>query len=58
MLVTSHRDVIAVFRARELFLAINLAILCNLHKENARIMLLKILTHSMAGSVTFCFDGQ
>ena len=26
-------------------------------KKNAGIMLLKILTHSMAGSVTFCFDG-
>ena len=26
-------------------------------KKNAKIMLLKILTHSMAGSVTFCFDG-
>ena len=26
-------------------------------KKNAGIMLLKILTHSMAGFVTFCFDG-
>ena len=26
-------------------------------KKNAKIMLLKILIHSMAGSVTFCFDG-
>ena len=26
-------------------------------KKNAKIMLMKILTHSMAGSVTFCFDG-
>ena len=26
-------------------------------KKNAKIMLLKILTHSMAGSVTFCVDG-
>ena len=56
MLVTSHRDVIAAFKARRLFMAINLEILCNFYKKNARIMLLKILTHSMAGSVTFCFD--
>ena len=28
-----------------------------MHRKNARIMLLKILTHSMAGCVTFCFDG-
>ena len=27
-------------------------------KKNAKIMLLKILTHSIAGSVTFCFDGR
>ena len=26
-------------------------------KTNARIMLLEILIHSMAGSVTFCFDS-
>ena len=34
MLVTSHRDVIAAFKARSLFLAINLEILCNFYKEN------------------------
>ena len=33
MLVTSHRDVIAAFKARILFLAINLEILCNLYIE-------------------------
>ena len=33
MLVTSHRDVIAYFKARRLFLAINLEILCNGYKE-------------------------
>ena len=33
MLVTSHRDVIAAFKARRLFLAINLEILCNLCTE-------------------------
>ena len=33
MLVTSHRDVIAAFKAIVLFLAINLEILCNLFKE-------------------------
>ena len=27
-----------------------------LQRKNVTIMLLKILTHSMAGSVTFCFD--
>ena len=27
-------------------------------KKNAKIMLLEILTHSMAGSVTFCFDSS
>ena len=26
-------------------------------KKNAKMMLLKILTHSMTGSVTFCFDS-
>ena len=57
MIVTSHRDVIAAFKARRLFLAVSLDIHCNLCTENARIMLLKILTHSIAGCVTFCFDG-
>ena len=33
MLVTSHRDVIAAFKARRLFLATNLEILCNFYKE-------------------------
>ena len=33
MIVTSHRDVIASFKARWLFLAINLEILCNFYKE-------------------------
>ena len=33
MLVTSHRDVIAAFMARRLFLAINLEIFCNLYTE-------------------------
>ena len=56
MLVTSHRDVIAAFKENWLFLAIDLEILSNLFRENARIMLWKILTHSMAGCVTFCFD--
>ena len=57
MLVTSNLDVIAAFKAKWLFLAIDLEILCNLFTKNARIMLLKILTHWMAGFVTFCFDG-
>ena len=57
MQITSHRDVIAAFKARWLFLVINVEILCNFFKEYARLMLLKILTHSIAGSVTFCFDG-
>ena len=34
MLVTSHRDVIAAFKARWLFLAITLEIICNFYKEN------------------------
>ena len=34
MLVTSHRDVIAAFKARRLFLAINLEISCNLCDNN------------------------
>ena len=34
MLVTSHGDAIAAFKARWLFLAINLEILCNFYKEN------------------------
>ena len=46
-LVTSHRDFIAAFMAR-LFQGINLEILSNLWPENARIALLKILTHSIA----------
>ena len=33
MLVTSHRDVIAAFKARYLFLAASLEILCNLYTE-------------------------
>ena len=33
MLVTSHRDVIAAFKARRLFLAINFEILCHFYKE-------------------------
>ena len=33
MLVTSQSDVIAAFKARCLFLAINLEILCNLYTE-------------------------
>ena len=33
MLVTSNRDVIAAFKVRRLFLAINLEILCNFYKE-------------------------
>ena len=33
MPVTPHRDVIAAFKARSLFLAINLEILCNLCTE-------------------------
>ena len=57
MLGTLYRDVIAAFKARRLFLAINLEILCNLCTENAKIMLLKILTHPMTGYVTFSFDG-
>ena len=57
MLVTSNCDIITAFKAKWLFLAIDLEIICNLFTENARIMLLKILTHSMADCVTFCFDG-
>ena len=58
MLVTSNCDVIAAFKPKWLFLVIDLEILCNLFTEkNARIMLLKILAHSMAVCVTFCFDG-
>ena len=56
-LVTSHREVIAAFKAKLLFRAINLEILCILCTEDARKVLLKILTHSMAGCVTLCFDG-
>ena len=33
MLVTSNRDVIAAFKAKRLFLAINLEILCYFYKE-------------------------
>ena len=47
MLVTSHRDVIAAFKAR-LFQGINLEILSYLWQENASITLLKILKHLMA----------
>ena len=57
MLVTSNRDVISAFKASRLFLAITLEFFAISTKKNARIMLLKILTHSMAGSETFCFDG-
>ena len=35
MLVTSHRDVKAAFKARLLFLAITLEILCNLYTEES-----------------------
>ena len=57
MLVTLHRDVLVAFKARWPFLAINLEILCNFYKKRCENMLLKILKHSMAGSVTFCCDG-
>ena len=46
-LVTSHRDKIAASKAR-LFQGINLEILFIVWPANARITLLKILTHSMA----------
>ena len=55
-LVTSYPEVITAFKAKWLFQAINIEIPCNLGTENARIMFLKILTHSMAGCVTFCFN--
>ena len=57
MLVTPNRDVIAAFKAKWLFLAIDLETLCNLFIEKCKNTALKILTHSMAGCVTFCFDG-
>ena len=57
MLVTLYRDVVAAFKARWLFLVFNLEILYNLCTENAKMMLLKILTHPMTGCVTFSFDG-
>ena len=37
MLVTSNCDVIAAFKARWIFLAINLEILCNFYKEKCEI---------------------
>ena len=37
MQVTSHRDVIAAFKARWLFLTIHLEILCNFYKEKCEI---------------------
>ena len=53
-LVMSHCDVIAAFKA-SLFQGINLGILSNLWPENAKITLLKILTHSMAVVCDFLF---
>ena len=58
ILVTLNRDVIAAFKAKWLFLAIDLGILCNLFTEKyENKTFLKILTYSMTGCVTFCFDG-
>ena len=37
MQVTSYRDVIAAFKARWFFLAINLEILCNFYEEKCEI---------------------
>ena len=54
MLVTLNRDVIAAFKANWLFLAIDLEILCNLFTEKCEN---KAFVNSMAGCVTFCFDG-
>ena len=57
MLVASHRDVIAAFKAKLLFLTISLEILYNLCTEKCENNALKILIHSMAGCVTFCSDS-
>ena len=56
-LVTSHHDVLSAFKASLLFLSTNLEILCNLCTEKCENDAFKILTLSMAGCVTFCFDG-
>ena len=57
MLLTSHSDIMAAFMASCLFQSLNLKIICALFTEHARITVSKILTHLVAGCVTFSFDG-
>ena len=55
-LVTSNREVIAAFKARSLFQATNLEILCNLCTENCENNAFENTDTFQAGCVTFYFD--
>ena len=58
MLVTSHREVIAAFKARSLFQVMILEIFCNICTENLENNAFENTETFviMAGCVTFCFD--